>query len=110
MLFCEGQLRMRRGDYGVPLTLHVIEHCQECAEELEREDIIRAELLRGGQTEAAWEETMEDLEADGGMMELYLLQEEAEWIELGLHTFRVLLLREGEVRNTLMETVMEVVP
>lgn len=110
MLWCEGRLRMRRGNYGVPLTLHVIEHCQECAEELEPEDIIRAEMLRGGRSVFVREETMEDLEASDGMMELYLTPEEAEQIELGLYAFQVLLLREGEVRNTLMETVMEVVP
>lgn len=105
-----GRLRMTRGDYGVPLMLHVIEHCQCCGEELEPDDVIRVEILRGGQALFAQEATYADLEEDNGILELLLTPEEASIMPLGLYTFQVLLIRAGEVRNTLLTSILEVIP
>lgn len=110
MLSDNGRLRMTRGDYGVPLRLHVIEHCRDCGDELEPDDRIRAEILREGRVLFAREASREDLEADDGVMELYLTAEEAVDMPLGLYAFRVLLLREGTVRNTLLASIVEVIP
>lgn len=105
-----GRLRMTRGDYGVPLQLCVMERCRACGDELEPDDRIRAEILREGRALSAWEVAWEELKADGGVMELYLTAEEAAQMPLGFYAFRVLLLREGTVRNTLFASIVEVVP
>lgn len=105
-----GRLRMTRGDYGVPLTLHVIKHCEECGGDLEPDDVIRATLLRSGKEIFSRESSIEELKGEEGLMELYFKKEETAAIDLGLYTFRVLLLRDGEVHNTLLTTILEVVP
>lgn len=110
MLHCNGRLRMTRGDYGVPLTLHVIEHCKECGEDLEPDDRICAALLRSGREVFSRKSSIEEVEGNDGLMELYFSKEEAAAINLGLYAFRVLLLRDGEVHNTLLTTILEVVP
>lgn len=110
MLCNDGKLRIHLGDYGIPLTFHITECCQECENELEPDDVVRAEVLRGGRVLCSAESDLEELEADEGWMELYFTPQEAESIGLGLYTFQVLLVREGEVRNTLLTTILEVVP
>lgn len=101
---------MTRGDYGVPLTLHVIEHCEECGEDLEPDDSVCATLLRSGQEIFSRKSSIKEVKENEGLIELYFTKEEAAAIDLGLYAFRVLLLRDGEVHNTLLTTILEVVP
>lgn len=106
----EGRLRMTRGDYGIPLILHIIEHCKECLDDLEPSDVVRAEILKNGIAVYTKENSLEDLEATDGMMEIYLTPQEAEGIDLGLYAFRVNLIREGQIHNTLLSSILEVIP
>lgn len=106
----DGRLRMTLGDHGVPLLLRVSRYCPKKGDGPEAKDRIRAELLQSGKRVFAREIAYGELEAAQGIMELFLTPEEAEKLSLGLYTFRVLLLREGEVRNTLFTTTLEVVP
>lgn len=110
-MFCwDGRLRMTRGDYGVSLSLHITEHCEACGSSLDPEDVIRAELLREGRSVFCREASYKEITEDDGMMELSLTKEEAETISLGLYAFRVVLLRGGQINNTLLASILEVLP
>lgn len=103
-------LYMTKGDYGIPIILHLAVPCAECGGELKSDDLIRVELCRCGKTVVAKETDYGSLDMMDGLMVLELTEAESALFRVGLYSWRVLLVRDGVTRNILLEGNLEVVP
>lgn len=102
-------LKMTRGDYGVPVPIRVRPHCAACDGSFLDDDTILLEVTKGGKVFVRRRETWGDIQAHDGFMTLELTQEESQGMALGVYSWRLLWLREGEVQNCLIRALLEVV-
>lgn len=102
------RLVLTRGDYGVVLPVRLKPACEDCACDILETDKIAVEITRDGETLTKQTTPWSDVEANCGVLNVALTKEESEALDVGLYTWQVLLIRAGEVRNTLMRTVLEV--
>lgn len=102
------RLVLTRGDYGVVLPVRIKTACEDCADDIMGTDEIRVEITRDGETMVQQTALWSEAEANCGVLNVALTKEESEALDVGLYTWKVLLLRAGKVRNTRMSMVLEV--
>lgn len=100
---------MTRGDYGVVLPVRVHPECETCAGDINDGDEVWVEIVRDGAVLVRRTAQWFVAQAADGTINVALSQAESETLGVGLYTLQVLLVREGEIRNTLMRTVLEVI-
>lgn len=103
------RLRMSRGDYGIPLTIHLAAHCKACEDDLLPTDEIRLSVEQGGTKIISRSTTWGSVEADDGRYTITLTKDETKKLHVGLYTWRVKLIRAGLVRHTLVADTLEVI-
>lgn len=103
------RLRLTKGDFGVPLPICLTPHCKVCGEELVDTDVVRLTVERGGIALVTQETTWGTIQAADGYCTFALTADEAQLLDWGLYTWRICLLRDGELRNTLVTDTLEVV-
>lgn len=101
---------MTKGDYGVPLPIHLASHCESCAETLLPTDVLRVTIERAGYPLVTKQTTWDSVQAAEGYYTISLTKNESDGLDFGLYTWRVRLLRSGELRHTLVTETLEVVP
>lgn len=99
---CGENISMNRGDYGVPLPFRVKEHCEACGDLLDRSDIIRLEITKGGAVLVRKDTEYGAVEDAVGEFSVCLTEEESDKLGLGRYRWRLFLLREGKYQNTLI--------
>lgn len=104
------RLFLRRGDFGQPLAIRVTEHCDTCGAGMEETDIVRIEITRAMDLLVMREISWSELTTTDGLLNLTIAESESALLRVGLYTWRVVLIREGEVLNTLMQSTLEVLP
>lgn len=103
------RLIMTRGDFGAPLSIHLQAHCAACAEELYPTDAFEVRIEHGGEAFVTRRTTWKAVQAEDGYYTLLLTEAEAKLLDVGLYTWRVILIRDGELRDTLVTDTLEVV-
>lgn len=103
------RLRLTKGDYGVPLPIHLVPACEDCGTALCQTDVLRLTIERANTPLVVKNTTWGDVQGTGGYYILALTKEEADALDLGIYTWRVCLLRDGKVRHTFVTQTLEVV-
>lgn len=102
-------LKMNRGDYGIPVPILVKPHCASCDGAFLDDDTILLEVTKGGKVFVCRRETWGDIQAHNCCLTLELTQEESKGMALGVYSWRLLWLREGNLQNCLIRDLLEVV-
>lgn len=102
-------LTMNRGDYGIPVPILVKSHCAACDDALLDDDAILLEVTKGDKVFVCRRETWGDIQDNGGCMTLELTQEESKAMCLGVYSWRLLWLRDGNLQNCILRALLEVV-
>lgn len=103
------KLRMTQGDFGIPISIHLKAHCESCGEQLFPTDVIRLVIERANTPLVTKEATWETVQACDGYFKFSLTEQETGGLDYGLYTWRACIVRESEVRNTLVTDTLEVV-
>lgn len=102
-------LRLTKGDYGIPLSVHLMSCCDTCNDDLSPTDEIHLIIERGGKTLIKKKTTWAAVKADDGYFTNVITADEAKLLDCGLYTWRIRVLRKGEIRRTLLTDTLEVV-
>lgn len=103
------RLRLTKGDYGVPLPIQLMPACEACGTALCQSDVLRLTIERANTPLVVKDTTWGDVQGAGGYYILTLTKAETDALDLGIYTWRVFLLRNGEVRHTFVTQTLEVV-
>lgn len=103
------RLKLTKGDYGIPLTIHLAAHCEACGGDIQPTDEIELVVERRGVPVIIRKTTWKRVLADEGYYTIAFGEEAVKRLHMGLYTWRVRLVRDGEVRHTLVTDTLEVV-
>lgn len=103
------RLRLTKGDYGIPLSVHLAPHCDDCGEDMLPTDELELVVERSGVPLITKRTTWERVLGNDGYYTIAFDEDEARGLNTGLYTWRVRLVRDGEVRHTLVTDTLEVV-